>query len=107
MAKKPRAHHKKQVKWLMPALISLIVLLVALLIVNAFLPKQTAGNNDQVQIMVTEEGHVHTTDGQHLGTYEEIFGQPWPGVDGLATPAEGETAEPTAEPAAPTEAPAN
>ena len=81
MAKKPRAHHKKQVKWLVPAFIGLIVLLVALLVVNAFLPKTTTSNS-QLSVMITEEGHVHTTDGQHVGTYEEVFGQPWEEVAG-------------------------
>ena len=99
MAKKPRSHHKKQHKWLLPAFIGLVVLLVALLIVNAFLPKQTA-TTPNTALTITEDGHVHTTDGQHVGTYEEIFGQPWEEVVSGMTPADGETAEPTAEPAA-------
>jgi len=100
MAKKPRSHHKKQHKWLLPAFIGLVVLLVALLIVNAFLPKQTALDGNTA-LTITADGHVHTTDGQHVGTYEEIFGQPWENVIGTSTPtdlpAEGGETVPAAE----------
>ena len=111
MAKKPRAHHKKQNKWLMPVMIGLVAALIVLLIVNAFLPKTTTSAN--TSIMITEDGHVHTTDGQHLGTYEEIFGQSWESVNGTETaavgaetPAEGAETPVEGADAAPTEAPA-
>ena len=83
MAKKPRAHHKKQPKWLVPVMIGLIALLVVMLVVNAFLPKQTAANPNSA-LTITADGHVHTADGQHVGTYEEMFGQPWEEVIGTA-----------------------
>ena len=93
MAKKPRAHHKKQAKWLLPAFIGMVILLVALLVVNAFLP----GSDGTTTLTITEEGHVHTSDGQHVGTYEEIFGQPWVTATPTDLPAEGEETAPAAE----------
>lgn len=83
----------KQKKWEY-IFIGLVAVLVILLIVSAVLPKNTAADGT---LTITEDGHVHTADGTHLGTYEEIFGTALEGgvTDGTEEAAadEGETEE--------------
>ena len=99
MAKKYRRHHKGQPKWLNVVFIGLVVALVALLVANALLPK--ANNNPNAGWMLTEEGHIHDAEGNHIATYEEMFGTPWPGLgtptDAVTTPSDLPADAPAAE----------
>ena len=102
MAKKYRKHRKGQPKWLLPVLIGLVALLVAMLVVNAFLPKTTASNGTAGWVL-TEDGHIHDANGNHISTYEEMFGTPWEGfasptdLTGDATPTDLPADAPAAE----------
>ena len=64
--------HRKNSKWLEYVFYGIVILLVILLIAKAFVPNETA--IDSTSLVITEDGHVHTADGTHLGTYDEIFG---------------------------------
>lgn len=100
----------------------MVILLVALLISKAFAPEATdyvitadghvhtadgahVGTTDELYgsgYVVTEDGHVHAADGTHLGTYDDTFADPT--AQPTAQPTAESTEEPTAEP---TEEPAN
>ncbi|MBR4081739.1 MAG: hypothetical protein IKK21_08160 [Clostridia bacterium] len=99
MAKKYRKHRKGQPKWLTPVFIALVVALIALLVANALLPKSQP--TDTSGWVLTEEGHIHDAEGNHISTYEEMFGQPWPGLgtptDVSATPSDLPADAPAAE----------
>ena len=51
------------------------ILIGALIIVIALAAVERIMKKDDVEVMITPEGHVHTMDGAHLGTVEEIFGE--------------------------------
>lgn len=83
MSKKSFKSKKKNLKWLEILFIGLVAALVVLLILQAVLPQSPS-------YVVTEDGHVHTTDGAHIGTYEEVFGTT---TDGEATTGEDVTTD--------------
>lgn len=117
--KKPVHKSKKQQEKLYNiifggALAVMVILLVALLISKAFAPETS-------DLIITADGHVHTADGAHVGTTEDLLDTGYivtedghvHAPDGThlgtydATPADPTTA-PSEEPAAdPTEEPAN
>ena len=87
MSKKSYKGKKKNLKWLEIVFVGMIVALVALLILRAVTPEST-------DYVITGDGHVHTADGAHVGTYEEVFGA---SLDGVTTTVETPTdLEPTA-----------
>lgn len=48
---------------------------LALIVIMTVVQLVTGGGDQSVTYVVTEEGHVHTSDGQHVGTVEEVFGE--------------------------------
>ena len=63
-----KARQKKREKVITIVFVGAVVLVLALALV------QRLRQEDTVQYIVTEEGHVHTANGVHVGTVEEIFG---------------------------------
>ena len=72
MSKKYRNNNHKNHKCLEYVFYGIVILLVILLVAKIFIPNDTAV--DGSNLVITEDGHVHTSDGTHLGTYDEIFG---------------------------------
>lgn len=103
MAKRYSKNKKNRQKWVEYLFYGIVIALVVLLIVKAAVPGASV---DDTGYMITEEGHVHTADGQHVGTVDEMFGtaEATAQTDGeagaTAEPADEAVAEPTAEPAA-------
>lgn len=69
LSKKERQRRRE--KLFFGVLFAALILVVVLAIVEAVMPKEEAG----MQYLVTGDGHVHTMDGQHVGTVEEFFGE--------------------------------
>ena len=67
MSKKER--QKKREKIITIAFIGVLVVVLALALI------QNLTKEESVQLVITEDGHVHTTDGVHMGTVEEMFGE--------------------------------
>ena len=67
MSKKER--QKKREKWITIAFVAVVILVLALALVQKLTQEET------IQYIVTEEGHVHMANGTHVGTVEEIFGE--------------------------------
>ena len=53
----------------MIAFVAVVILVLALALVQKLTQEET------IQYIVTEEGHVHMANGTHVGTVEEIFGE--------------------------------
>ena len=66
MSKKER--QKKREKIITIAFIGVLVIVLALALI------QNLTKEESVQLVITEDGHVHTADGAHMGTVEEMFG---------------------------------
>ena len=66
MSKKER--QKKREKVITIAFLAVVILVLALALVQKLTQEET------IQYVVTEEGHVHMANGTHVGTVEEIFG---------------------------------
>ena len=62
---------KRREKVFFGVLFAALILVAVLAIVEAVMPKEEAG----MQYLVTGDGHVHTMDGQHVGSVEEFFGE--------------------------------
>ena len=67
MSKKER--QKKREKLITIAFIGVLVIVLALALI------QNLTKEESVQLVITEDGHVHTADGAHMGTVEEMFGE--------------------------------
>ena len=76
MSKKER--QKKREKCITIAFVAVEILVLALALVQKLTQEET------IQYIVTEEGHVHMANGTHVGTVEEIFGE-----NGLVVTEEG------------------
>lgn len=64
-----KARQKKREKLITIAFVGTLILVLALALI------QNLTKDEVVQYVVTEEGHVHTADGTHVGTVEEMFGE--------------------------------
>ena len=67
MSKKER--QKKREKLITIVFIGALVLVLALALIQSLTKEET------VQYIVTQDGHVHTADGTHVGSVEEMFGE--------------------------------
>ena len=68
MAKK---HRKKDLSGLLVRVfIGMMIAVVLLIIAGLILSAQPADTG----YVITEDGHVHASDGTHIGTYDELFG---------------------------------
>ncbi len=63
-----KAMQKKRLAIFGGILIALVVLLIVVGVVDLI-------NGNDNTLTITADGHVHTADGQHLGSVEEIFGE--------------------------------
>ena len=66
MSKKER--QKRREKVITIAFLAVVVLVLALALVQKLTQEET------VQYVVTQDGHVHTASGEHVGSVEELFG---------------------------------
>ena len=64
-----KARQKKREKLITIAFLDTLILVLALALIQNLTQEKT------VQYVVTEEGHVHTADGTHVSTVEEMFGE--------------------------------
>ena len=64
-----KARQKKREKLITIAFVGTLILVLALALVQRLTKEET------VQYVVTQDGHVHTADGAHVGTVEEMFGE--------------------------------
>jgi len=76
MSKKER--QKRREKLITIAFIGVLVVVLALALI------QNLTKEESVQLVITEDGHVHTADGAHMGTVEEMFGE-----DGIVVTEDG------------------
>ena len=76
MSKKER--QKKREKLITIVFIGVLVVVLALALI------QNLTKEESVQLVITEDGHVHTADGAHMGTVEEMFGE-----DGIVVTEDG------------------
>ena len=67
MSKKER--QKRREKVITIAFLAVVVLVLALALVQKLTQEET------VQYVVTQDGHVHTASGEHVGSVEELFGE--------------------------------
>ena len=67
MSKKER--QKKREKVITIAFLAVVILVLALALIQKLTQEET------VQFVVTQDGHVHTANGEHVGTVEEMFGE--------------------------------
>ena len=67
MSKKER--QKRREKVITIAFLAVVVLVLALALVQKLTQEET------VQYVVTQDGHVHTASGEHVGSIEELFGE--------------------------------
>ena len=64
-----KARQKRREKLITIAFLAVVVLVLALALVQKLTQEET------VQYIVTEDGHVHTASGEHVGSIEELFGE--------------------------------
>lgn len=69
LSKKEKQRRKE--KLFFGVLFAALILVAVYAVVQALMPKEEEG----MQYLVTGDGHVHTMDGQHLGSIEEFFGE--------------------------------
>ena len=74
-----KSRQNKREDMFIRVLIGLGVLLIVLVVVSKFI------GNDDTGYVVTEDGHVHASDGTHLGTMEELGIEEEPAVEGEET----------------------
>jgi len=67
-APKGRRAQQRRNRIFLGCLIAIALFLIVLFIVKGNSVQQTG-------YVITEDGHVHTTDGAHVGTVEEVFGE--------------------------------
>ena len=67
LSKKERQKRRERIITIAFAATLILVLVLALI--------QNLTKEETVQLIVTEDGHVHTVDGVHVGTVEEMFGE--------------------------------
>ena len=70
MSKKDK--QKRREKLITIAFIGVLVIVLALALIQHLTEDKAP---QTVQVVITEDGHVHTTDGVHVGTVEEMFGE--------------------------------
>ena len=64
-----KARQKKREKLITIAFVGTLILVLALALI------QNLTKEESVQLVITQDGHVHTADGAHMGTVEEMFGE--------------------------------
>jgi len=64
-----KARQKRREKIITIAFVGVLILVLALALIQNLTKEET------VQFIVTQDGHVHTADGAHVGTVEEVFGE--------------------------------
>jgi len=67
LSKKER--QKRREKIITIAFAGVLILVLALALI------QNLTKEESVQLVITQDGHVHTADGVHMGTVEEMFGE--------------------------------
>ena len=69
LSKKEKQRRKEKIFF--GVLFGALILVAVLAIVETVMSKEEVGT----QYLVTGDGHVHTMDGQHVGTVDEFFGE--------------------------------
>ena len=64
-----KARQKRREKIITIAFVATLILVLALALIQNLTKEET------VQYIVTQDGHVHTADGTHVGSVEEMFGE--------------------------------
>lgn len=81
LSKKERQSRREKVFF--GVLFGALILVAVLAVIEAVMPKEEEG----MQYQVTGDGHVHTMDGQHVGSVDEFFGEG--GMDNLVVTEDG------------------
>jgi len=80
LSKKERQRRREKIFF--GALFGALILVAVLAVIELVMPEE-----EGMQYLVTGDGHVHTMDGQHVGSVDEFFGEG--GMDNLVVTEDG------------------